>query len=110
MKPSLFRIGEGCQDWSTGCGVMSTGHNDGLSSYPHGGVGGHGMFDEMLMLRGESCVGGRSSLTAGASGKAVRPAQAGAEVGVAHSSSEARNARRAKGPHLVEVCSGTGDR
>jgi hypothetical protein len=107
MKPSLFKIGEGCQDWSIRFVAMSGNHNDGLSSHPHGGVSGHGMFDEMLMLRGEICGGGRYSLTVGTSASTARPVQAVTEVGVVHTSREATNRCRAKGPHLVEVRSET---
>lgn len=88
---------------------MSSGHNSGLSSHPHGGVSGHGMFDEMLMLRGEICTGGRDGSTAGASAINARPEPAGAEVGVVRISSEAGNDRGAKGPHLVDACRGAGD-
>jgi len=110
MKPSLFRIDEGCQDWSNRYAAKSCGHNDNLSSHPHGGVGGRGMFDKVLALRGEICVGGRYSLTANTSGKAVRFEQAGTEVGAVHKSSEAANPRGAKGPYLVGACSEVEDR
>lgn len=68
------------------------------------------MFDEMLILRGEICTGGRYIPTAGASAINARPELAGAEVGVGRISNEAGNDRGAKGPHLVGVCRGAGDR
>jgi hypothetical protein len=110
MKPSPFRIGEGCQDWNTKIAAMSSNPNDDLSSHRHGGVGGHGMFDEVLVLREEVCCGGRHSLTAETSGQAVSFPLAGAEVGAVHTSNEAANPRGAKGPYLVDAHSEAQDR
>lgn len=89
---------------------MSSSHNDGLSSQRHGGVSGHGMFDEVLALREEICVGGRHRLTADTSGQPVRSVQATTEVGAVHTSSEAANPRGAKGPYLVDACREAEDR
>ena len=104
VEPSLFTMGEGCQGWSGRFVVMSSGHNDGLSSHRHGGVSGHGMFGKVLRLREEVCVGGGQTLTADTSGRTTRSVQAGTEVGAVRSSSEAGNDRRAKGPHLIDAC------
>jgi hypothetical protein len=103
VEPSLFRIGEGCQDWSTRSAIKSD-HNDDLSSHHHGGVTGHGMFVQVLRLREEICIGGRRSLTASTSGRTARLALAGAEVGAARSSSEVANPHGAKGPYLIDAC------
>lgn len=103
VEPSLFTMGEGCQDWNTRCVVMSSGHNDDLSSHRHGGVGGHGMLVQVLRLREEICAGGGQTLTAGTSGSTARPEQAGTEVGAVHTSSEVVNHHGAKGPYLIDA-------
>jgi hypothetical protein len=110
MEPSLFKTGEGYQDW-TKVNPATSGRdlNDDLSNYRHGGVRRHGMSAKVMVLMEEICAGGRYSPTAGTSGEPVRPVQASAEVGEARSSDEAGNDRGAKGPHLVDVNSEAGD-
>ena len=111
VKPSLFRIGEGCQDWAK-VNPASGGRdlNDGLSGHRHGVVRGDGMRGQVLALREELCSGGRRRPTAGASGLTREARQADAEVGAVRSSDEAANHRGAKGPHLVNADSAAKDR
>ena len=89
MEPSLFKTGEGYQDW-TKVNPATSGRdlNDDLSNYRHGGVRRHGMSAKVMVLMEEICAGGRYSPTAGTSGEPVRPVQASAEVGEARSSDE----------------------
>ena len=61
-------------------------------------------------IRGESSRDGRESPTAGSSGANREAGLVRGAVGAVHSSSEAANPRRAKGPHLVEVNSEAEDR
>ncbi len=61
-------------------------------------------------IRGESSRGGRESPTAGASGANREAGLVWGAVGAVHSSDEAANHRRAKGPHLVDVNSEAEDR
>jgi hypothetical protein len=111
VKPSLFRIGEGCQDW-TKVNPAQSGRdlNDGLSSHRHGVVGADGMSAQVLALMEEICVDELPGSTADPSGqrREVRPVEA--EVGAVHSSDEAANHRGAKGPHLVNANSEAKDR
>jgi len=104
MEPSLFKIGKGYQDWTMVNPVQSgRDQNDALSSHRHGVVCGHGMSEQVGVLREEICAGGRHGPTAGPSGESREARLAGAEVGEARSSDEAANPRGAKEPHLVEV-------
>ena len=104
MKPNLFRIGEGCQDWAK-VNPATSGRdlNDGLSSHRHGGVSGVGMCGEVVGVRGEIPASGWQHPTAGTSGQSREAALARVEVGAVHSSDEAGNDRGAKGPHLVNA-------
>jgi len=104
MKPSLFKIGEGCQDWAK-VNPAKSGRdlNDGLSSHRHGGVSGVGMCEKELGVRGEIPASGRQRPTAGTSGEYREADLACVEVGAVRSSEEAGNDRGAKGPHLVNA-------
>ena len=104
MKPSLFKIGEGCQDWAK-VNPAKSGRdlNDGLSSHRHGGVSGAGMCEKELGVRGEIPASGRQRPTAGTSGEYREADLACVEVGAVRSSEEAGNDRGAKGPHLVNA-------
>lgn len=111
VKPSLFRIGEGCQDRAKANPVINgRGFNDGLSGHRHGVVRGDGMRGQVLALREELCAGGRRRPTTGTSGLTREACLAGAEVGAVRSSDEAANHRGAKGPHLVNAASAAKDR
>jgi hypothetical protein len=95
---------EGYQNWTKVIPAASGRDlNDDLSGYRRGGVCGHGMSGQVVVLREEICAGGRHGPTAGPSGDPARLGLAGAEVGEARSSDEAANPRGAKEPHLVEV-------
>ena len=109
-EPSLFRIDEGYQSW-TKVNPVNSGRdlNDDLSSYRRGGVCGHGMSGQVVVLREEICLGGLQGPTAGASGDPARLVLAGAEVGKARNTDEAANPRGGKGPYLVDVNSGAQD-
>ena len=73
-EPSLFKIGEGYQDWTKVNPAMSGRDlNDDLSSHRRGVVCGHGMSGQVVVLREEICAGGRQRPTAGASGNPARP-------------------------------------
>jgi len=110
MEPSLSKIGEGYQGWTMVNPAKSgRDQNDGLSSHRHGVVCGHGMSEQVGVLREEICAGGRHGPTVGTSGECREARLAGAEVGEARSSDEAANPRGAKGPYLVEVNSETQD-
>jgi len=105
MKPSLFKIGEGCQDWAK-VNPAASGRdlNDGLSSHRHGGVRGVGMQEQVVGVRGEIPADRWQHQTAGTSSASV--CEAGLvceEVGAVRSSEEAGNDRGAKGPHLVNA-------
>jgi hypothetical protein len=69
----------------------------------HGGVGGHGMPEQVVRLKVEVCDGGPEGSNARTSAQSARRAQAGAEVGAAHSSEEGGNNAGAKGPCLNEA-------
>ncbi len=102
---------EGYQNWTkVNPAVSGRDLNDDLSSYRRGGVCGHGMSEQVVVLREEICPGGRHGPTAGTSGNPVRLVLAGAEVGKARSTGEAANHRGGKGPYLVEVNSEAEDR
>jgi hypothetical protein len=104
MEPSLSKKGKGYQDWTMVNPVKSgRDQNDDGSSHRHGVVCGHGMSEQVGVLREEICAGGRHGPTAGPSGESREARLAGAEVGEVRSSNEAANPRGAKGPHLVEV-------
>jgi hypothetical protein len=101
---------EGYQSW-TKVNPVNRGRdlNDDLSSYRRGGVCGHGMSGQVVVLREEICLGGLQGPTAGASGDPARLVLAGAEVGKARNTDEAANPRGGKGPYLVDVNSGAQD-
>ena len=104
MKPSLFRIGEGCQDWAkVNPAVSGRDLNDGLSNHRHGVVGADGMCAMVMVLMEEICLDGRRRPTADTSGQSREVRLVEAEVGAVHSSDEAANHRGAKGPHLVNA-------
>ena|ERR1043166_4068152 len=104
VKPSLFRIGEGRRDWAkVNPAVSGRDLNDGLSNQRHGVVSADGMCATELVLMEEICADGRQRPTAGTSGQRREVRLVGAEVGAVHSSEEAANHRRAKGPHLVNA-------
>ena len=110
-EPSLSQKDEGDQSWTkVNPAVSGRDLNDDWSSYRRGGVCGHGMFGQVVVLREEICPGGRQGPTVGASGNPARLVLAEAEVGEAHSTFEAANHRGGKGPYLVEVNSEAEDR
>lgn len=111
VEPSLFNIGEGCQDWTLANPAKSgRGHNDHRSSHRHGGVGGRGMRVQVVDVRDEISGDGPRGPTAGAGGQNREARLVGGEVGAVHSNAEAANHRGAKGPHLVEENSEAKDR
>ena len=111
VKPSLFRIGEGCQDWAKVNPARSGRDlNDGMSSHRHGVVGAGGMLTQVLVLMEEICAGGRYRPTADTSVQRREVRLVGAEVGAVHSSDEPVNPRGAKGPCLVSANSEARDR
>jgi hypothetical protein len=69
----------------------------------HGGVGGRGMPVQVVRLKVEVCDGGPEGSNARTSVQSARRAQAGAEVGAAHSSEEGGNDAGAKGACLNEA-------
>ena len=74
MEPNLFYEGEGYQDWTKVNPARSgRDQNDDRSSHRHGVVCGHGMSEQVGVLREEICAGGRHSPTAGSSGNPARP-------------------------------------
>jgi hypothetical protein len=110
-EPSLLQKDEGYQSW-TKVNPAESGRdlNDDLFSYHCGGVRGHGMSGQVVVLKEDICLGGRQGPTAGASGNPARLVLAEAEVGEAHSTFEAANHRGGKEPYLVEVNSEAEDR
>jgi hypothetical protein len=110
VKPSLFRIGEGRRDW-TKVNPAASGRdlNDGLSNHRPGVVSADGMCATVWALMEEIWVDERQRSTADTSGQRREVRWVGAEVGAVHSSDEAANHRRAKGPHLVNANSAAKD-
>jgi hypothetical protein len=110
VKPSLFRIGEGRRDW-TKVNPAASGRdlNDGLSNHRPGVVSADGMCATVWALMEEIWVDERQRSTADTSGQRREVRLVGAEVGAVHSSDEAANHRRAKGPHLVNANSAAKD-
>jgi len=104
VKPSLFKTDEGRWDWAK-VNPAKSGRdlNDGLSNQRHGVVSADGMCATELELMEEICVDGRQRPTADTSVQRRKVRLVGAEVGAVHSSDEAANHRRAKGPHLVSA-------
>ena len=84
--------------------------NDDRFSYRRGGVCGHGMSGQVVVLREEICAGGRQSPNGGCKRQPREARLARAEVGKARSTVEAANHRGGKGPYLVEVNSEAEDR
>lgn len=111
MKPSLFKIDEGCQDWAKVNPAWSGRDlNDGLSNQRHGVVSADGMCAMVLELMEEIWVDGRQRPTADTSGQCREVRLVDAEVGAVRSSDEAANHRGAKGPHLVNANCAAKDR
>ena len=77
--------------------------NDDLSGYHRGGVCGHGMSGQVVVLKEEICAGGRHSPNGGFKRQPRKARLARAEVGGVRSTDEAANHRGGKGPYLVEV-------
>lgn len=104
-------MGEGRRDW-TKVNPASSGRdlNDGLSNQRHGVVSAGGMSATVLALMEEIWVDERQRSTADPSVQRREVRLVGAEVGAVHSSDEAANHRRAKGPHLVNADSAAKDR
>src|ERR1019366_4813940 len=74
MEPNPFSEGEGYQDWTMVNPARSgRDQNDDRSSHRHSVVCGHGMSEQVGVLREEICAGGRHSPTAGSSGNPARP-------------------------------------
>ena len=84
--------------------------NDDRFSYRRGGVCGHGMSGQVVVLREEICAGGRQRPNGGCKRQPREARLARAEVGEAHNTGEAANHRGGKGPYLVEVNSEAEDR
>ena len=104
VKPSLWSVGEGCQDWTLANPAMSgRGLNDRWSSHRHGGVGGHGMRVLVVALRNEISSGGRNRPTADTSGQTARPVRLPEKSERSIVATKARNGAGAKGPYLVDV-------